>query len=69
MTLSDLGSALYGPFWQSPMARALGVGLRSVQRWAAAGEAPPRIMELLTVQLRQHHARIAALLDERREAK
>lgn len=63
-TLADLGSALWGPQWQSPMARALGVNLRTVQRWAAGDHpVPASITEELTGQLRRHHARIAAMLD------
>jgi hypothetical protein len=29
------GKALYGPKWQSPLARGLGIDLRSIQRWVA----------------------------------
>lgn len=32
---SAIGAALYGPHWQSEMARALDVNIRTVQRWAA----------------------------------
>ncbi len=33
--LEHVGRALYGPEWISPLARALDVALRTVQRWAA----------------------------------
>lgn len=33
--LEQIGRALYGPEWVSPLARALDVALRTVQRWAA----------------------------------
>jgi hypothetical protein len=29
------GKALYGPNWQSPLARGLGINLRNIQRWVA----------------------------------
>lgn len=34
-TLAEAGSALYGALWQSPLARDLGVAVRTMQRWAA----------------------------------
>ena len=37
--LARLGRALYGPGWQSPMARAVGVNPRTVRRWAS-GDCP-----------------------------
>jgi hypothetical protein len=37
--LRTAGMALYGPEWQSPLARALGVGARAVRKWLA-GETP-----------------------------
>lgn len=39
--LATIGEALYGPRWQSELARALGVGLRRMQRWAAGDFAIP----------------------------
>lgn len=34
-TLAEAGQALYGAAWQSPLARDLGVAVRTMQRWAA----------------------------------
>jgi hypothetical protein len=31
-----IGQALFGPFWQCEMARALGVNERTVRRWIVA---------------------------------
>jgi transcriptional regulator with XRE-family HTH domain len=36
-----VGTALYGSRWQSELARALGVAIRTVQRWAAGDIEPP----------------------------
>lgn len=33
--LTECGEALYGPRWQSELARDVGVSLRTMQRWAA----------------------------------
>lgn len=38
--LAEIGQALFGPSWQTPLADALGVAVRTVQRWAA-GEREP----------------------------
>ena len=40
--LSRIGDALYGPRWQSDLARALGVSDRTMRRWAAVDEMPPQ---------------------------
>jgi hypothetical protein len=40
MKLAAIGQALYGPRWQSELARALGVTDRQVRRWVAAGTLP-----------------------------
>ena len=39
--LSEIGEALYGPRWQSELARVLGVNIRTAQRWAAGDTTPP----------------------------
>jgi transcriptional regulator with XRE-family HTH domain len=35
------GEYLYGPLWQSELARALGVSDRAVRRWVAGDANPP----------------------------
>jgi hypothetical protein len=34
------GEALYGPSWHAPLADALGINVRTVQRWARDIDAP-----------------------------
>lgn len=42
--LKDTGEALYGPRWQSELARDLGVADRTVRRWlSGATDMPPRV--------------------------
>lgn len=42
--LRTVGSALYGPDWQAPLATDLHIGLRTMQRWAAGdGVIPDRL--------------------------
>lgn len=38
--LESLGRYLYGGGWQTALAAALGVNLRTVQRWAAGSDVP-----------------------------
>jgi hypothetical protein len=38
--LARIGEAMFGPSWQTPMAEALGVAVRTVQRWASGERAP-----------------------------
>lgn len=33
-TLAIVGQALFGPSWQKPLAKALGVNVRTVRRWS-----------------------------------
>ena len=39
--LAEAGEALYGPRWQSELARDLDVSIRTMQRWAAGDSTPP----------------------------
>ena len=39
--LREAGEALYGPLWQSELARALEVSDRTVRRWAAGDTGIP----------------------------
>lgn len=40
--LQDCGEALYGPRWQSDLSRDLGVSDRTVRRWVAGADDPPK---------------------------
>jgi predicted transcriptional regulator len=40
--LIEVGEALYGPRWQSEIARALGVSDRTVRRWVQGQNAVPK---------------------------
>jgi hypothetical protein len=42
-TLREVGEALYGPSWQTPMSEALGVSDRSVRYWAGGRPIPDGI--------------------------
>jgi predicted transcriptional regulator len=43
--LAEVGLALYGPQWQSALARDLGVSDRTIRRWAAGQEHPPTVYD------------------------
>lgn len=48
-TLNRVGTALYGPFWQSQLARDLGVNDRTLRRWVAGDmQIPERVREELS---------------------
>ena len=59
------GRALFGSHWQSDLARALNVNLRTVRRWGVGQEEPPsgvwRELEEITVT---RTADLARLVDE-----
>lgn len=49
-TLRIVGEALYGPRWQSEMARDLDVADRTVRRWLSGDAIPPGVgLDLLRV--------------------
>jgi hypothetical protein len=58
--LIETGEALYGPRWQSEMARDLNCALRTVQRWAS-GQVPAPAS--LTTDLKNIATRRRAAID------
>lgn len=61
--LREVGEALYGPLWQSELARQRDIGLRRVQRMAA-GESPVPVgvWAELRGDLQERQREIAALI-------
>jgi hypothetical protein len=60
--LRRCGTALYGERWQSPLARDLGVAIRTVQRWEAGDRTvPPGVWPELDRLLGARADEIAAL--------
>ncbi len=58
--LVESGEALYGPRWQTDLARDLGVADRTVRRWAAGTQEMPQGAYTDLLRLTQERA---ALLD------
>lgn len=66
MLLAELRRAaeqMYGPEWQSPLARDLGVALRTVQRWAAGEMQPPDVRAELAAICRRKARQLSTLAD------
>lgn len=61
--LRVVGPALYGPRWQSEVARDLSVSVRTVQRWLADDAMPADVPDRLRPLVR---ARLAELESARR---
>ena len=67
-SLAEIGEALYGQYWQRPMARELGKGLRTVHRWAATDYVPSSAtMRRLVDLLEQRQAWANSVLDQARK--
>lgn len=65
--LVQCGEALYGPQWQSALARDLDVSDRTMRRWAAGADLPAGLyLDLLRV-MQERVARIDALSNTLRE--
>jgi hypothetical protein len=62
--LQRAGEALYGPRWQSEMARDLDVADRTVRRWIAGDELPAGIPQELKAICRDRIARLKDLVSE-----
>lgn len=54
--LVESGEALYGPRWQSEMARELGVADRTIRRWAAGTTDVPSGLYVDLLRLTQERA-------------
>lgn len=62
--LQDAGEALYGPRWQSELARELQVSDRTVRRWAAGATDVPSGVYLDLLRLVEERAADLDLLVE-----
>lgn len=59
--LAELGEALFGPRWQSQLARECGVTDRTVRRWLVAGvpsDSVPLVRDVLRLLVRSRLARL-----------
>lgn len=63
--LKDCGEALYGPRWQTDLARDLEVDERTVRRWAAGAYDPPAGVWMDLLRLTQERAQTLDDLAER----
>lgn len=63
--LTETGEALYGPQWQSPLARDLGCNVRTIQRWVAGVNEPPDGIWMDLLRLSQERAMMLDALADR----
>lgn len=63
--LVEAGEALYGPRWQSELARDLDVSIRTMQRWAAGTTDVPAGLYLDLLRLTQERAAVLDALAPR----
>jgi transcriptional regulator GlxA family with amidase domain len=63
--LVECGEALYGPRWQSELARDLDVSIRTMQRWAAGTTDVPAGLYLDLLRLTQQRAAVLDALAPR----
>jgi transcriptional regulator with XRE-family HTH domain len=67
--LLHAGRLLYGPSWQTPLATALGINLRTVQRWARGDRQPSADTWARLAELVRHRSdELAQLLDDIRRS-
>lgn len=59
--LREVGEALYGPYWQSELARDRGVATRTVQRWVAGYPIPAGLWPELREAVLQRRAALGDL--------
>lgn len=63
--LHEIGGALWGPRWQSEMAREMAVADRTVRRWAAGATPVPAGVWVDLMRLSQERAAALAALTRR----
>ena len=63
--LAETGEALFGPQWQSELARELGVADRTVRRWVAGTTEAPRGVYLDLLRLTIERAAVLDDLEQR----
>lgn len=63
--LVEAGEALYGPRWQSELARDLGVADRTMRRWVADTSAVPPGLYVDLLRLTQERAEVLEALAPR----
>lgn len=63
--LAECGEALYGPLWQSALARDLGVSDRTVRRWVAGTSEVPAGLYTDLLRLTQERAAVLDALAPR----
>lgn len=63
--LVEAGEALYGPRWQSDLARDLDVSIRTMQRWAAGTTDVPSGLYIDLLRLTQERAAVLDALAPR----
>lgn len=59
--LVECGEALYGPLWQSALARDLGISDRTMRRWVAGTSEVPAGLYIDLLRITQERAQV---LDE-----
>lgn len=65
--LVECGEALYGPRWQSELARELDVSDRTMRRWAAGADVPDGLYTDLLRLTQERAATLEALAPRLRE--
>lgn len=63
--LAECGEALYGPRWQSDLARDLGVSDRTMRRWVAGTHDVPQGLYTDLLRLTEERAHVLDELTER----
>lgn len=63
--LAECGKALYGPRWQSDLARDLGVSDRTMRRWVAGTHDVPQGLYTDLLRIAEERAHVLDELTER----